>query len=382
MKKVLALFMAVLFLISATACGDNSSTEEISSSSEQESVVDESSSDFEKYEEALSTLIACIEDDVEKTVSSLVSEGEALMAKVDTYSKYKSSVSEIHSFYSKVYSETNELCIRLREYSIEMAKLILGSPGDNEDKCDDLDEIRECISEDAGDRIYEDIYDGLMRDFDKAFYRGILSEVFTTDTYDEVSKYLADEYDIHTEITTDVYKAEFDMDSDVFDFYLELRETILDDDMEEYVKEIKDFENDIAKLKAKAIKKPTSSSNSSNEEDDKAEDTQSSSSFADSSDKNNDEESYEDFVKRIDGYEAFIYEYAEYVTELESSDEDEEVLLSNFLEMTEKFIEVVDEMEKLESEDLSYDKMAYYIKTLAKISVKLEELSEKISPTE
>ena len=203
------------------------------------------------YEEDISfeEINEMIEQDTEDTITALSGEWEEIKTDIDTYDKYIENVDAIEAFYLKINEENKLLCIRLREYSLIYAKMILSSNMSYDDMYEELEEIYDRIYDDAGEDIYDDIYDGILDDMYDCFYDGILDDAYDTVEYDEWSDARSDEYEWWSDTRSDVYDEYSDYRSEVYEFYSDLRSAIWDDDIEKAMEEVTDFEEDLSQLK-------------------------------------------------------------------------------------------------------------------------------------
>ena len=103
-----------------------------------------------------------ITNDVEDTLNKLKTDQEKLTSEINTYEKYVDNVTKVEAYYNETLEETNQLGIRLREYSLKYAQVVLDMQNGYDEKYDELDGIYDCIYEDAGDDMY-DIYDVILQ---------------------------------------------------------------------------------------------------------------------------------------------------------------------------------------------------------------------------
>ena len=153
MKKKIAIILAILTLTSITACGqsngnnsssktessysssDNSKSEksshkESTSNTEDTTLVEETtkkpeSSSTKKDVSTLDGIEAAVSEDVENTISGLEKEFDSLKSEIDTYDKYLQNTSEIEDFYNKIVKTNEDVCIRLYEYALEYANIVV-----------------------------------------------------------------------------------------------------------------------------------------------------------------------------------------------------------------------------------------------------------------
>ena len=189
--------------------------------------------------------------DVEDTISKLENKVENLRTKITSYDLYIENLEEIKETYNLFVKETNELGIRMREYSYKYAEIVLKEGENYKDKYKTLKDV------------YDDIYDGSAKDmleiYDKTlkgmydlFYSGVLEDAYDNlpgDEYDTWYDLRSDEYDVWYDARSDVYDICSDARSDIYDFTSDLRSEVYDHDDERMEKVMDDFKEDINKLK-------------------------------------------------------------------------------------------------------------------------------------
>ena len=266
MKKFISLFIVVIMVSALFSCNENSGTTagtETSISEKGESVSLETTGAVtakpktEKPEEivtvnadagSLDELEEVVMNDVEATIESLENEWNELNGSVNTYEKYVGSIDTVKAFYEKIYDTTEQLCVKLYQYSLQYAELIMNS---SDDKYDDFDGLHDCIYEDAADEINDGIYEGILEDMNDAFYDGIIKDAKDSVEYSDWYDVYSDEYNMWYDTRSDVYNEWYDARSDVYEFYYDIRSDLWDDDIEKANKTIEDFRKDVEKLTSK-----------------------------------------------------------------------------------------------------------------------------------
>lgn len=263
-KRILILWMIVCMMLSVVACGN----EGVISSEDSESKVEESNatSESEKTDDASEKTDSATEDDVvgleklkenlmsdvEDVINALYAEYEILCKSVDTYEKYLENTETVKVFYEKINKETTDLCILLREYSVDYANEILASDATYDEKYDDFELVFDDIYEDAGDEIFDEIYDGILDEAFDDFYDGIIGDAYDISQYKTWVEVRSNEYEMWLECRSDVYKTWLDCRSDVYDFFLDMRKETWSNDIERAREKLEDFVEDINKLSDKA----------------------------------------------------------------------------------------------------------------------------------
>lgn len=213
------------------------------------STYDKTSVESQGEYSSIEKLEIAVEEDVDSVIGTLTSEYENLVAEITTYDDYVSNVDTIETFYLKVKDDVEQLSIRLRDYALDYAQIILSSDMNTDDMYDELDIIYDSIYDGAGDDIYDEIYDGVLDDMYDAFYDGILDEAYDTVEYKDWADARSTEYDLWSDTRSDVYDTNSDMRSEVYDFASDVRSEVYSDDIEKAYEEINDFAKDIAKMK-------------------------------------------------------------------------------------------------------------------------------------
>ena len=215
MKKISVIVGIMCMALALSACGNNAAKEDtkpIETVQETEDTKEAEAKQTEKEEAeagSLEELNESIMKYAEDSVNELNEEYEQLKTDIDTYKKFIDNADTMEGFYSNVVKKTQDICIRLREYSIEYAELIMASDKENDEKYDDLDELYDNIYEDACDVVYDEIYDGLLEDMYDDFYDGLLDDAYDNDEYGDYKEWAdvrSDEYERWSDSRSDVYE--------------------------------------------------------------------------------------------------------------------------------------------------------------------------------
>lgn len=384
-KKLLLIPLFCLCLIFTTSCGknqaesndadnvtlpsqakdapDNKDTPEIKDNTGDKAA---KQTDFKEPDEAVSA-------DVDNTISAMKAEYEKIITDIDTYEKYLENTDKVEAFYKQVYEDTKQLCIRMREYSLNYAEAIMTSEKSNDDKYKDFEKLYDCVYDDAGDDIYDEIYDGILDDIYDDFYNGILDDAYDNGApYDEWSDARSDEYDRWSDTRSDVYDEWSDFRSDVYDFWSDVRSELWDDDIERAEEKIEDFQEDIEKLKSK-----DSQSNAQAPSEEK--DNNATSENAENKNVNADEELVDgmrpEFKEAMDSYEAFYDEYCDVMKKYAANPTDMEILTS-YTNMLTKAAEMSEKFEAWEGNEMNDAELKYYLDVNNRITKKLLDVSQ------
>lgn len=385
MRKELLISLFCMCMVFMTACGKNNTISDHTSEVQDSSAIEETSdsmdseesknitSDTEEKKIGFEELDEVVSTDVENTVSDLKAEYEKLVTEIDTYKKYLDNTDRVEAFYKQVCEDTKNLCIRMREYSINYAEEIMASDQSNDEKYEDLEGLNDCIYDDAGDDIYDEIYEDILDGIYDAFYGGIIEDAYDQDVeYEEWSDVCSNEYDWWSDAKSDVYDEWSDFRSDVYDFWSDMSSELWDDDVERANEKIADFREDIEKLKGNGMQSDAQTSNEENSSNAAPEDTE-------NNDGNTDQELVDgmrpEFKEAMDSYEAFYEEYCEIVKKYTQNPSDME-LLADYTDMVSKAAEMSEKFEAWENSDLNDAELAYYLDVNNRVTKKLLEVSE------
>ncbi|MEF2765901.1 MAG: hypothetical protein U0N43_11535 [Mediterraneibacter sp.] len=260
-RKSIMVIVAAVMMISITACGktngntangqsSNGQVEQEQGNTDVEVPINKESSGGETTKaESLDELNELVIQNLENRVAALNSQYEELKNEIDTYEKFSANIQDIENFYSDIYEKTRDICIEMREYSLDYARFILDSDGDKNDKYDDLEELYDTVYDDGGELIYDEIYDGILDEVYDVFYDGILDEAYDTVGYEEWYDTCSDEFERWYDTRSDVYEEWYDTRSDIYEFYYDLRSELWDADFEKAEEIIQEFREDTSNLK-------------------------------------------------------------------------------------------------------------------------------------
>lgn len=244
MKKLISLLMVLAMSICLVSCG-GSGTKVTTTETNSEGTTSEKN----VYVDFIEELEELVNNDVSNVIASLEAEYNSLIEGITTYDQYVEKRDKVEAFYAMINDETEKLCIRLREYSINYAELIISSDMTNDEKEDAVENMYECIYEDAGEEIYDGIYDGVLDHMYDYFYCDIVEDGYDYAPYKEWSDVLSDEYDMWSDCLSDVYDLWSDAHTDIYRFWSDVNSAMWKNDAEKVKKEIEKFREDIGKLK-------------------------------------------------------------------------------------------------------------------------------------
>ncbi len=390
-RKIIVTLMACIMTNILGACGNDGSsvsiveekaaaessvkteskTENIEVDNKLEFGVEEKTdSELETQDISLYELEELVMADVEGTIGALSEEYQLLLSNVDTYEKYLANITAVEECYKKIYVETRSLCVRLREYSIDYAKLIITSDKSFDEKYDEFETIYDCIYEDAGDEMYDEIYAGILDDAYDDLYNGILDDAYDNAEYKEWAEARANEYEWWSDTRSDVYKEWSDCRSDVYGFWSDMRGEMWDDDIEKAYKKINNFIDDIEKIKSESEHEENESTDVSQQTGEKI-DLESSKT---DSDIGLVDGMRPEFKEAMDSYEVFYEEYCNVLKKYNSNPEDMTILLE-YTELMQKSVEIGEKFEAWDEGEMNDVELKYYLEVNGRVTQMLIEAS-------
>lgn len=82
--------------------------------------------------------------------------------------------------------------------------------------------------------------------------------------------------------------------------------------------------------------------------------------------------SFEQFKKTMDDYEAFMDSYCEL---LEKYNADPATFSAEYLEMSQKYITVMSELDEIDEDELTDEELQYYLEVMGRINARLAEVA-------
>lgn len=314
----------------------------------------------------LEELSELVPQEMDARVAALNEKYEKIQAEIDTYDKYIENQEKIEDYYSSVYHDMQDTCIRMREYCVKYVQVILESEKENDEKYDDLEEMYDVIYEDAGEDIYDEFYDGVLEDIYDVYYDGILDDAYDAVAYKEWSEARSEEYERWSDARSAAYECWSDFRSEVYEFWSDMRSEFWDDDIDRAQEKIQDFQDDILQLKEENGNAEKSS--------DQLENT-SKTSEGQAALEANTEEIGTDFKEAMDSYEAFYDKYCEFMKKYNANPTDIE-LISAYGDIMTEMVEMSEKFESWKEGDLNAEELKYYLEVNSRVTQKLAELSE------
>lgn len=352
--KKKSLLVSMLFIVFVIGICYNYSVKAVDAQSEKKETNTESEEGAIQAT-TLEELSELVSQEMDARVAALNEQYEKLQAEIDTYDKYIENQEKIEDYYSSVYYDMQDTCIRMREYCVKYVQVILESEKENDEKYDDLEEMYDVIYEDAGEDIYDEFYDGVLEDIYDVYYDGILDDAYDAVAYKEWSEARSEEYERWS-----------DFRSEVYEFWSDMRSEFWDDDIDRAQEKIQDFQDDILQLKEENGNAEKSS--------DQLENT-SKTSEGQAASETNTEEIGTDFKEAMDSYEAFYDKYCEFMKKYNANPTDIE-LISAYGDIMTEMVEMSEKFESWKEGDLNAEELKYYLEVNSRVTQKLAELSE------
>lgn len=363
--KKKSLLVSMLFIVFVTGICYNYSVKAVDAQSEKKETNTESEEGAIQAA-TLEELSELVSQEMDARVAALNEQYEKLQAEIDTYDKYIENQEKIEDYYSSVYHDMQDTCIRMREYCVKYVQVILESEKENDEKYDDLEEMYDVIYEDAGEDIYDEFYDGVLEDIYDVYYDGILDDAYDAVAYKEWSEARSEEYERWSDARSAAYECWSDFRSEVYEFWSDMRSEFWDDDIDRAQEKIQDFQDDILQLKEENGNAEKSS--------DQLENT-SKTSEGQAALEANTEEIGTDFKEVMDSYEAFYDKYCEFMKKYNANPTDIE-LISAYGDIMTEMVEMSEKFESWKEGDLNAEELKYYLEVNSRVTQKLAELSE------
>lgn len=190
-----------------------------------------------------------IDEDLSNTINNLSSQYDTLSTKIDTYEKYRKNADKISDFYETIVSNTEQMCIMLKEYTAAYARMVLDSDLNNQKKYNAIEGIEDAIYEDACGKILDEIYDGILEKMSNHFYNDVLDDQPDNVDWDDWYDISSNEYDQWYDASSGVYDIYYDTASDIYSFYSDMASELYDGDTDRAEKKYERFLQQIGKDK-------------------------------------------------------------------------------------------------------------------------------------
>lgn len=207
MKKIIALVLAVLMLLSIVACSKTDSNPTDNKTDASTVKPTEPKRDFDASDPA--AVLEEITNDFEAVTTTLTQKLEETFTAVgSTYEDYQANKALVDEWVAFVLSETDALFARTKENSILYFKLIAEHPDHKYSEfCDEeLEKYYDAVYDEAMDSYYDAIYDDAMDDLYDEYYDGIIDDAYEDVEYEEWSSASSECYKTWSEASSAIYK--------------------------------------------------------------------------------------------------------------------------------------------------------------------------------
>lgn len=354
MKKVIALLLTVVMLLSLAACGKN----------ESGGKPDTGTAPGREYDATdPAAVLNEITNDFAATTTSLTQKLEETFASVGTtFKDYQKNKGLVDDWVNWVLSESDALFARTKENSIAYFKLIAADPDHKYSEfCDEaLEKYYDTVYEDAMDEYYEALYDDAMDDLYDEYYDGIVSDAYDELEYEEWSKASSECYKTWSDAHSEIYKKWSDEHSYIYGLWSAMNSAFCWNDNYDVDAIVTEYDQ---KKAAEEAEKATESTESTTEPEASTESTTTSSDDIDP-----------DFKAAMDSYEEFFDEYVAIMKKYKENPTDLSIL-SDYATYMGQYADMIQKLEEWENKDLNTAEAAYYIDVQARITKKLLEVA-------
>ncbi len=355
MKKGIALLLAVVMLLSLAACGKNDVSEKPGTGTT-------SGREYDTSDPA--AVLAEITNDFDATTKSLTQKLEETFTSVGTtYEDYQKNKGLIDAWVELVLSEADALFARTKENSIAYFNLIAADPDHKYSEfCDEaLDEYYDMVYDDAMDEFYEALYDDAMDDLYDQYYDGIVSDAYDDLEYNEWSKASSECYKTWSAAHSEIYKKWSEEHSYIYGLWSAINSAFCWND--NY-----DVDAIVAEYEQKKVAEDTEETQESTEGSTATE------APTESTAANTTDDIDPDFKAAMDSYEKLFDEYVAIMKKYKDKPTDMSIL-TDYATYMGQYADMMQKLEKWESEDLNAAEAAYYVDVMARISKKLLEVT-------
>lgn len=349
MKKLTALFLALLMALSLVACGTGTPTTPPVHKYDS----------FEEIENAMST-------EASSTGTAIADSLSKLMEKIgDSYDGYTQNLSAIDAWYADCQTEAAALYTKLTQLATDYYKMIVSTLGIDDYKSWDR-AMEDCY--DAWDDSMEDFYDKWDDSFEDIYdlLDDIISDAYDSVSYNEASDAWSDMYHKHSDAWSSMYHQHSDAWSNLYNTHSDVWSGFYkgNSDVDALIAAAKDSKQAEAEKNEEKVK-------DSEKEKAKNEDTKPTESTSTDTNKATDSNGVSPELKEaLDSYEAFIDEYIEFMDTYSDSD-DPLSMLSSYTDYMQKYTDMAKKMDEIDEDSLSDADYQYYLEVQTRVSGKL-----------
>lgn len=365
-------FVVPLTVMSLAACGAKgndkvdeaeqiSNTENSQQAEEKEEVKEESKEiKADTPDKAFDGILGDIQTDFSETIDTLNTELQNVYSGVgETYDDYVKNKSLISDWYTLALDESQKLFDRTNEKSVEYYKWVAEEYANDYSKADSaMNDYFQAVYNGVMDDYFQAVYNDAMDELFQKYYNGIIDDGYDSAEYAQWSDESSQFYRQWSDASSAFYQLWSEEGSDIYRRWSAVSSEFFADnyDVDAILKEYEE--------------KQSAEDNDSDKEESNEADTSKGAEVTDKEDAST--EVTPELKAFLDEYEAFFDEYIEFMKKYNSSG-DTVSLMSDYLQMLEKYTSFTEAVEKYDSDEMSDADRAYYIEVTTRVSKKLLE---------
>lgn len=365
-------FVVPLTVMSLAACGAKgndkvdeaeqiSNTENSQQAGEKEEVKEESKeTKADTPDKAFDGILGDIQADFSETIDTLNTELQNVYSGVgETYDDYVKNKSLINNWYTLALDESQKLFDRTNEKSVEYYKWVAEEYANDYSKADSaMNDYFQAVYNGVMDDYFQAVYNDAMDELFQKYYNGIIDDGYDSAEYAQWSDESSQFYRQWSDASSAFYQLWSEEGSDIYRRWSAVSSEFFADnyDVDAILKEYEE--------------KQSAEDNDSDKEESNEADTSKGAEVTDKEDAST--EVTPELKAFLDEYEAFFDEYIEFMKKYNSSG-DTVSLMSDYLQMLEKYTSFTEAVEKYDSDEMSDADRAYYIEVTTRVSKKLLE---------
>lgn len=373
MKQILTVaFVMPLTVMLLVACGAKgndkvdeavqiSSTDSSQQAEEKEETKEETKEvKADTPDKAFDGILGDIQADFSETIATLNTELQNVYSGIgETYDDYVKNKSLINDWYTLALDESQKLFDRTNEKSVEYYKWVATEYADDYSEADSaMNDYFQAVYNGVMDDYFDAVYNDAMDELFQKYYNGIIDDGYDSAEYAQWSDESSQFYRQWSDASSAFYQLWSEEGSDIYRKWSAVSSGFFADnyDVDAILKELEE-------------KQSAEENDSDKEESNEADTTKE----LEATDKEAASSEVTPELKAfLDEYEAFFDEYIEFMKKYNNSG-DTVSLMSDYLQMLEKYTSFTEAVEKYDSEEMSDADRAYYIEVTTRVSKKLLE---------
>lgn len=362
MKKIASIILAIVFVLSMTACGSESASNITSTISENEETTENLSNttsalSYDKQD--LDSILSALTNEFDNAAQILSDDSQSVLNKLgDSYSTYDTNKTYVTDFYRNSLSQSETLYSTSKTISIDYFKSVAAQG------LDDYDAWNNAMKK------FYDVWDSGMQNYYDAWdiaYKNIYDQcdslIQTASSSLEYSEYYdawSNMYENYSSAWSNMYESYFDAWSQTYSNYSDVCSGFYGNqtDVDSILKAAAEQKNTDANISEESHISSTSETESKIEAPTDLIDGM-----------------RPEFKEAMDSYETFFDEYVSFMEKYVSTDGNDLALLADYTNYLRKYEEMMEALEAWDSEDMNTEELAYYIEVQSRINQKLLEVS-------